>query len=344
MILQNYSLEVITPCFCGGAEPDQRAEIRPASIRGQLRWWFRLLGGFKSLAHQSVEDQETMIFGATAGDAGTAGMLTVRVKNIKLMTSRKDSEALGHKPFTAPAFLTFPLQSTRNMDGTRGVVDSGTFTLQFLWRGNPALKGDLAVLATVFGNLGSLGFRSRRAMGALAWAGENITPLADALACFNQAQAIDIRKLNANSSIDAISKLGGWLKSCRAHGRSGQNQMEQQSPYFKYAKNDHDIGYNMQGTAQSSAFRPALGLPIIQRIQNGTNHWNQRQNASGRFASPVILRPHKDANGKWHALVIFVDAKKWPQGQQVYLNGQPRAVSLDLYDAMKNDPSLQPFP
>jgi CRISPR-associated protein Cmr1 len=336
MILQNYSLEVITPCFCGGAEPDQRAEIRPASIRGQLRWWFRLLGGFKSLAHQSVEDQETMIFGATAGDAGTAGMLSVRVKNIKLMTSRKDSEALGHRPFTAPAFLTFPLQSTRNMDGTRGVVDSGTFTLQFLWRGNPALKGDLAALATVFGNLGSLGFRSRRAMGALAWAGENITPLADALACFNQAQAIYIRKFNANSSIDAISKLGGWLKSCRAHGRSGQNQMEQQSPYFQYAKHDHDLAAKRE---DGTGYRAALGLPILTKYGN----WNATSKG-GRFASPVILRPHKDANGKWHALVIFVDAKKWPQGQQVYLNGQPRAVSLDLYDAMKNDPSLQPFP
>jgi CRISPR-associated protein Cmr1 len=344
MILQTYSFEVITPCFCGGAEPDQRAEIRPASIRGQLRWWFRVLGGFKSLAPQSVEEQEAMIFGAAAGDDGAAGMLMVRVKNLKLITSRKNSEALGHQPFTAPAFLTFPLQSTRNMDGTRGVIDSGSFTVQFLWRGNPALKDDLAALATVFGNLGSLGFRSRRAMGALACSGGNITQIADALARFNQTQAICIRKLNAQSSVDAISKLGGWLKSCRAHGRSGQNQAEQQSPYFKYAKNDHDIGYNMQATAQSPAFRPALGLPIIQRTQHGTNQWNQRQNASGRFASPVILRPHKDAQGHWHALVIFVDAKKWPQGQRVYLNGQPRAVSLDLYDAMKHDDRLQPFP
>lgn len=342
MILQTYSLEVITPCFCGGAEPNQGAEIRPASIRGQLRWWFRVLGGFKSLAHQSVEDQEAMIFGATAGDEGTAGMLTVRVKDLKLVTSRKDSAALGHKPFTAPAFLTFPLQSSNNRDGTRGVIDSGTFTLQFLWRGNPALKDDLTALATVFGNLGSLGFRSRRAMGALSL--RSGIGLSEALNHFNLPQSISIRKLSAKDSVDAISKLGGWLKSCRAHGRSGQNQTEQQSPYFKYAKNDHDIGYNMPNTAQSPAFRPALGLPIIQRTQRGTNQWNQQQHASGRFASPVILRPHKDAQGHWHALVIFVDTKKWPKGQQVYLNGRPRTVSLDLYEAMKQDDRLQPFP
>ena len=336
MILQTYSFEVITPCFCGGAEPDQRAEIRPASIRGQLRWWFRVLGGFKSLAPQSVEEQEAMIFGATAGDDGAAGMLTVRVKNLKLITSRKNSEALGHQPFTAPAFLTFPLQSTKNMDGTRGVIDSGSFTVQFLWRGNPALKDDLAALATVFGNLGSLGFRSRRAMGALACSGGNITQIADALARFNQTQAICIRKLNAQSSVDAISKLGGWLKSCRAHGRSGQNQAEQQSPYFQYAKHDHDLAAKREDGA---AYRAALGLPILTKYGN----WNATSKG-GRFASPVILRPYKDAQGHWHALVIFVDAKKWPQGQRVYLNGQPRAVSLDLYDAMKHDERLQPFP
>ncbi len=57
----------------------------------------------------------------------------------------------------------------------------------------------------------------------------------------------------------------------------------------------------------------------------------------------VILRPHKDAQGKWRALVIFVDSKKWPAGKQVFLNGQPRSVSLDLYDAMKTDPQLHDF-
>jgi hypothetical protein len=284
-----------------------------------------------------------MIFGATAGDNGTAGMLTVRVKNLQLTTSRKDSAALGHQPFSAPAFLTFPLQSTNNQDRRRGVIDSGSFTLDFLWRGNPTLKDDLAALVAVFGNLGSLGFRSRRAMGALTFPGGSATQLASALAYFNQPQAICVRKLRANSSIDAISKLGGWLKSCRAYGRTGQNHTEQQSPYFGYARNDHDIGYNMQGTAQLPAYRPALGLPIIQRTNRGVRNWNQRQNASGRFASPVILRPHRDSEGNWHALVIFVDSKKWPVGQSVYFNGQPRTVSLDLYEAMKLDTRLQPF-
>ena len=43
-------------------------------------------------------------------------------------------------------------------------------------------------------------------------------------------------------------------------------------------------------------------------------------------------------------LVIFVDAHAWPANHRVYLNGTERTVSLDLYNAMKADPKLAPFP
>ena len=48
--------KLITPAFCGGAIPETQAESRAPSIRGQLRWWFRVLGGFKSLSGKSVKD------------------------------------------------------------------------------------------------------------------------------------------------------------------------------------------------------------------------------------------------------------------------------------------------
>ncbi len=44
MIIKTYNIELLTPCFCAGAD-QTKAEIRAPSIRGQLRWWFRALGG-----------------------------------------------------------------------------------------------------------------------------------------------------------------------------------------------------------------------------------------------------------------------------------------------------------
>lgn len=345
---ETFPIEIITPCFCAGAD-QSKAEIRPASIRGQLRWWFRVLGGFKSMNPLSVAEQEALIFGSTAGDDGVAGQLTVRVRDKGLQSTVRDGQELGHPNFSPSAFLTFPIQS-REKDGRitthagRGTILSGTFELQAIWRGNPRQFADIILLIHIFANLGSLGFRGRRAMGAISPASPAVS-LSECFASFNKPGAIIVKSLPAKSSKDAISVLGGWLKSCRAHGRSGKNKIEMQSPYFGYAKRDHDIGYGLAGNAK--AFRPALGLPIIQRTSKTTNNWEwnyQNERAEGRFASPVILRPHKDANGKWHALVIFVDAKQWPVGKQVYLNGKPRSVSLDLYNAMKADSKLQPFP
>jgi len=355
MIRLTYTIELITPAFCGGADPEQHAEIRPASIRGQLRWWFRVLGGFRSLAEDgmSLRDQEDMIFGTAAGDDGAAGKLIVRTRPLDLRTSRKDSEELGHRQFSDSAYLTFPLQTRPNQNGKKGVIDSGSFELHLIWRGKPALLDDIKALTLVFANFGALGFRSRRAMGALACKAAD-GALGDWTAKFSAPDGIDIRSLPATDSADAIRKLGGWLRSWRSHGRTtdhDRNTSDQTKPPlnrgFGYAKRDHDIGYGNPETVREPAFRPALGLPIIQRTGRRINNWEFGRGTpaepKGRFASPVILRPHRDASGKWRALVIFVEARRWPEGKKVFLNGSPRDVSLDLYEAMKRDPQLTPF-
>jgi CRISPR type III-B/RAMP module RAMP protein Cmr1 len=75
MIQNTYSIEFITPCFCAGADPAQ-AEIRAPSIRGQLRWWFRILRGTAA--------DEAAIFGSAAGESGVGSSVRVEVRNLKL--------------------------------------------------------------------------------------------------------------------------------------------------------------------------------------------------------------------------------------------------------------------
>jgi len=350
----NYSIEVITPCFCAGAKADQQAEIRAPSIRGQLRWWFRTLGGFKALAAQgkTLRQQESDIFGNAAGNSGTASRLVVRVAgspntSLRSQTS-KDPDGMDARMGSDRGYLLFPLRKK-----PRGVFDLSTpprFQLCVQWRGPTEQWIDIQSLVTIFGNLGSLGFRSRRAMGALAFESEALD-LASSLSRFTASPALLLRQLRAASSRDAISVLARWLKGWRAHGRTADHQRAQppeppHNPGFKFARNDHDAGFNRN---VPETYRPALGLPIIQRYGTGNiSNWEfgsgNPAEPKGRFASPVLLRPHRDAQGNWHALVIFVDAHKWPEGKPVFLNGQPRTVSRDLYEAMKKDPNLKPFP
>lgn len=340
MTTESFTFELITPCFCAGADP-AKAEIRAPSIRGQLRWWFRVLGGFKD-SQIDLRSQESLIFGSVAGNSGGAGLLTTRIASEDLRKSVKDSTELCDQSLPGAAYLTFPIQSRNNQYNGRGVIDSGSFVLQTIWRGNPELNMPLKALISVFGHLGSLGFRGRRAMGALAFQGNSPMSLADALNFFHSPNSIIVKQMAATSTSDAISKLGSWLKACRAYGRTGQNQQEQQSPYFQYAERDHDIGYGL--VHNQPAYRPALGLPIIQRIRHRTNNWElHQQSPKGRFASPVLLRPHRSSNNNFCGLVIFVESRKWPQNTPACLNRAHVQVSLNLYEAMKKDPVLKSF-
>ncbi len=399
MKTETFHLELITPCFCGGAEPEKQAEIRAPSIRGQLRWWFRTLGGFKSLAPMPLRDQEALIFGSTAGDEGRAGKMIVRISSGQPRSDRASADDLGAGMNTPLGYALFPLRPFGNNDGKKGkITEGGQLSVSILWRGKVDVWDSVRALVAVWGHLGCLGFRGRRGFGALRLITPSI-PLRDALDMFSTPSKVVIRKLTTSQAQGwrtAAADLLTWYRSWRHHGQMNQTWVwndrknhalggrwvpiphdqkarNRSQPGFKYARRDHNEGLDVQGTGAPNhdpegpagnpgeTFRPALGLPIIQFFSslgtpNGplprrlaTVNWDWEWNArdgkgEGRFASPVLLRPYKDAAGQWHALVIFVDAHAWPAGKPVFLNGQPRRVSLDLYEAMKQDNRLKPLP
>jgi hypothetical protein len=171
-------------------------------------------------------------------------------------------------------------------------------------------------------------------MGALAFR-EGSPDLKAALSRFAQPSNIAIRCLPASNSGEAVQILAFWLRKWRSYGRS-PNNLNSFKAGFEFAKNDHDIAAkNIPGPA----FRPALGLPIVSKY--GDWNYGRGTKSKGRFASPVLLRPHRDASG-WRALVIFVDKHHWDSTAPAYFEGQARPVSLGLYDAMRKDALTNP--
>lgn len=63
---ETLQVEFVTPCFLGGAS--QGAEWRAASIRGELRWWFRAVAGAEH-GLEEVRKAEAAIFGSTERQA-----------------------------------------------------------------------------------------------------------------------------------------------------------------------------------------------------------------------------------------------------------------------------------
>jgi hypothetical protein len=145
--MNSYRVEFITPLFSRGAY-EERPEVRPASIRGQLHWWFRALGGRPA--------EENAIFGSVHGGA-IASKIVVRVSAVIATAQRANT--LPHK--------------RGDQAGPRAAFAPGSqFDLHLLTR-----FGGLSVpLQSAFDHaleswllLGSLGLRSTRAAGSFRW-------------------------------------------------------------------------------------------------------------------------------------------------------------------------------
>lgn len=154
--MSTYRLEFITPLFSRGSYED-RPEVRPPSIRGQLHWWFRALGGNAT--------DEKAIFGGVHGGA-TASKVVVRVSSLVGTTGRVNT--LPHK--------------NGDQASPKAAYQIGTkFDLHILSRLgglDSRLQSALDRTLETWLLLGTLGLRSTRAAGSFRW--ETIPPLSEA--------------------------------------------------------------------------------------------------------------------------------------------------------------------
>jgi len=164
---ETFPIEIITPCFCVGAD-QSKAEIRPASIRGQLRWWFRLV--------DHDPKHEAQIFGSVAGDedCGSAAV-SIRVRDFQASSVWQVPEVNQNTPqnyvwhFASVSGTTVKGAKGPRWTSNGAIAPQSTFTLELIWRRtlppNLAARFDLALKA--FLSLGTLGLRSTRGLGAI---------------------------------------------------------------------------------------------------------------------------------------------------------------------------------
>jgi CRISPR-associated protein Cmr1 len=340
----------LTTCFLAGADQAKASKVRAASIRGQLRWWFRVLGG---LGAGFPEERE--VFGNVEEQRCRGGLLTVRVLEETLVHHRYHGDMLGEGK---QAYL---LKNSFQGGKTRfPIAPDSRFTLQLVWKGEgEAFPFEIKALVSVWVHLGALGMRSRRGYGAItATTPQSVMPLEMAKTVFAHPNGICVKKLEIPcvDTSEALAGLGTWLHGWRNHGITDHYST---GPGFAFARRDHHEGLHAVGIPvpksdpspcgkSGTTFRPALGLPIFQKFSGGgpTVKWEMPGPKGSRFASPVLLRPHKLPDGTIVPLVIFVEARKWNTTNQVMVGRMRKDVSLDLYEAMKTSPlsNVAPFP
>ena len=180
-----YELKLDSPAFLRGSESDPTCDLRVATLRGQLRWWWRVL--YRSLLSEAdLNNLEKRIWGG-AGTPPSASMIGVRISRLNppLFSSLYDREVRG---ITMPAnfiqnrtkgiaYATYGMDENRQGVRARRMVLEAT--PQSAWRVSFFIRNEggldrariieharLALLALC--NYGGVGAKSRKGFGSLS--------------------------------------------------------------------------------------------------------------------------------------------------------------------------------
>jgi len=156
---QTFHIEIITPSFCGGAEPS-KAELRPSAIRGQLRWWYRCLGG--------AQDQEKLVFGGISDGENMSSIFSVKIKKHPSdgevdWCNERNIPPQGMNPKTY--LLGFFCGRTGRLIRGGAIPPSSRATVELIFRKPKDQILEKAIKA--FFSVGAVGFRSTRCAGAI---------------------------------------------------------------------------------------------------------------------------------------------------------------------------------
>lgn len=186
MKILRFSVEIVTPLFiCGVVQRERdysRQEgllweriLRPSSVRGMLRYWFRALAGpVLKYDYNAVKEFESLVFGSTS--QGSQWLLRIRpfteepkVGNGEIFSS--GISYLGYGPIVAPKVnrRSYPLGAIVAPKVTRGFYLPGKSTeIEVRWlTENEGLAKLLEATFWAWGWLGGAGARVRRGFGAI---------------------------------------------------------------------------------------------------------------------------------------------------------------------------------
>jgi CRISPR-associated protein Cmr1 len=169
--------EIVTPMFISGGDP-QDAELRPPSIKGALRFWWRALqwgnclknsAGNEQVALSVLHRQEAELFGAAMKESTERGQgqFFIKLKNVNqkgIITDWPRNNDAG------AGFLGYGLDITQSGDPHRVGIRPRQFTVCLVLKAKISMEqiNQLKNTLILWGLLGGLGSRSRRGFGSVA--------------------------------------------------------------------------------------------------------------------------------------------------------------------------------
>jgi CRISPR-associated protein Cmr1 len=331
-------LRLITPMFGGGykaREVDTVQPIRPAAIRGHLRFWWRATAGARYTSVADLHKAERELWGAAATkDNPAVGKVAIRVE------VKDKGQMVGYGSRGGlPKYFLFPFRPQKNIPATKG-RENVVFTLRLILDTSlsEAQRAEVTTALKAWIAFGGVGARTRRGCGALTVLGNNANqwlPPTQGLAEWlgmprdaasdhdwtTLAGARGFITLTKNAE-DAWCKLGSFWERFRRGGLVSGTKWSDYRDVLCNLDDQHD---------ELALAKPFLGLPIeYQEFGEQTPFTGTLEPAqSGRMASPVILKPIALQGGEFGALVLVMHA---PKPDKIRVNSEEYALAAPTKD------------
>jgi len=302
-----FECETITPMFMYGAD-GKTAELRPASIKGVMRFWWRAING--NLPLDELKKQEGEIFGSM--EKKSSFSIRVRYKAIENNVDKKKNNIVKVEEIPKMSYLFYPFY----LDGAekeKKCFINLKFEVIISSRDEKALKeaSYSFILLSLFGGLGS---RSRRGGGNFV-----ITDVSDTN--YNQFLLRDIKNLN-----NIYEKIREYFRDTYPLNEVSNEYSTLSTLNFKLSSNknswdkaldDIDKKYkNFRKKKENKLLNNAsFGLPII--FEDSKNSVEVITDPEfDRRASPMIIKILK-VQDKYYWLVLKLNGEFLPKGTKI---------------------------
>ena len=336
---------VVTPMFCGGANPNH-AELRVPSFKGALRFWWRALAWARQDGDlEMIRREEDKLFGSASGGQSRVSMSLTEPIETRPLAAGKVLEDAGNVVGEGARYLGYGVMETfRRRDRGAGELTRACllapFDLTVRLRARCLTDDQVRSLQnslTAVGLFGGMGAKSRKGYGSLivrslrvageeAWrAPRSIDELSErigALACERStngwanftALSGKTRHLlvtgEARTPLMLLDLIGRELVRYRSWGHRGIVLGQRSERNFE---DDHDLMKLNRMQRTKHPRRIAFGLPHNYG-RNPIDQVGPFDRGLDRRASPLFIHLHECA-GNPVAVLSFLPARFLPRGR-----------------------------
>lgn len=325
--------ELITPLYGGGvhsATVDLTMPIRATAIRGQLRFWWRLLAKnkWKTGNSEAIRQAEFSLWGGMSNEEkGAASKVFIRVKQPQV----SHHNLMSYKEAKLD-YVTFPASNETDERVKHDLLnpEGVSFAVNFHFAPTISQEEEKQVIETFrwWANFGGLGFRSRRGMGAF-WVKECTShpeinkPLteeevkqAGCQLVTRNAQGTEALK-QLQTAIDKFKNFRQGVNMGRNSGKQANRPGRSRWPEpdaIRTITKSHASQHEPEHPAGQHFPRAVFGLPILYHfVGRGEPSGNNEIALIGseRHPSPLILRPifagkNKEGQALWKAAALVL--------------------------------------